>query len=68
MEEITNNEGRITFTYKTNDIKYYLLTEGSGYPLAEYATANFSVNSASRVVIPESMSKTSKTVTKDFLS
>ncbi|MDD4168938.1 MAG: hypothetical protein PHD36_01530 [Desulfotomaculaceae bacterium] len=65
MEEITNNkEKRITFNYKTGDTKYYLLTEGSGYPLAEFTTPNFSVTSSNRVVIPESITKTAKTVTE----
>lgn len=69
MGEIPNHiEERITFNYKTGDIKYYLLTKGSGYPSAEFTTPNVSVTSGNRVVIPESITKTAKTVNEEYLS
>lgn len=50
--------GGIRFYYKTNETKYYLLTGGSGYPLADYYFADFSGNNVARLVVPENVPKT----------
>jgi len=49
---------RISFQYKTNETKYYLLTKGSGYPLAEFNFPDFSGNTITRIVVPENIPKT----------
>jgi len=55
-------EERITFNYKTNETKYYLLTEGSGYPLAEFAFSGLTKCEGTKLVVPEHMPKTADVV------
>lgn len=56
LTKITNE--KINFNYKTNETKYYLLTRGSGYPLAEFTFPDLSESTVTRLVIPENMPKT----------
>lgn len=49
---------RVKINFYTNETKYYLLTEGSGYPLAEFSSPNLS-EQAGGFVIPEHRPKTS---------
>ncbi|MCG9967750.1 hypothetical protein L9W92_06745 [Pelotomaculum terephthalicicum JT] len=49
---------KISFNFKTNETKYYLLTRGSGYPLAEFTFPDLPESTATRLVIPENMPKT----------
>jgi len=49
---------RISFYYKTNETKYYLLTRGSGYPLAEFTFPDISGGTVTRLVVSENMPKT----------
>ncbi|OPX86242.1 MAG: hypothetical protein A4E53_03152 [Pelotomaculum sp. PtaB.Bin104] len=60
-EKHEGREERVTFNYKTGDVKYYVLTEGSGYPLAEFTASNITGVAGNRMVIPESITKTAKT-------
>ncbi|OPY59098.1 MAG: hypothetical protein A4E55_00467 [Pelotomaculum sp. PtaU1.Bin035] len=53
---------KININFKTNETKYYLLTEGSGYPLADFTLSCFSGNAGTRLVIPESIPKTSNII------
>lgn len=49
---------KVRFNYRTNETKYYLLTGGSGYPLAEYDFPNLAVQKGPGVVVPENRPKT----------
>ena len=53
---------RVSFHYRTNETKYYLLTEGSGYPLAEYDFPNLPVQRGAGMVVPENRPKTANIV------
>ncbi|MCL6560216.1 MAG: hypothetical protein K6U74_15765 [Firmicutes bacterium] len=53
---------RVRFHYRTNETKYYLLTEGSGYPLAEYSFPNLPVQRGTGMVVPENRPKTANIV------
>lgn len=44
---------RVHFNYRTSETKYYLLTEGSGYPLAEFYFPNLSAQRGAGLVVPE---------------
>jgi len=52
----------ISFNYKTNETKYYLLTGGSGYPLAEFSFYASTEYYGTRLVVPESIPKTANVV------
>lgn len=63
MEENRTNKGeKVHFNYRTNETKYYLLTEGSGYPLAEFNYPNLSAHRGTGFVIPENRPKTANIV------
>lgn len=63
MEENRTNKGeKVHFNYRTNETKYYLLTEGSGYPLAEFNYPNLSAHRGTGLVIPENRPKTANIV------
>ncbi|MCL6560473.1 MAG: hypothetical protein K6U74_17105 [Firmicutes bacterium] len=49
---------KVFFSNRTNETKYYLLTEGSGYPLAEFSFPNLSTYRGSGMVVPENRPKT----------
>ncbi|MCL6634148.1 MAG: hypothetical protein K6T29_00035 [Peptococcaceae bacterium] len=49
---------RVRFNYRTNETKYYLLTEGSGYPLADFHFPNLAVQRGTGLVVPENRPKT----------
>jgi len=53
---------RVHFNYRTNETKYYLLTEGSGYPLAEFNFPNLSAQRGVGLVVPENRPKTANIV------
>jgi len=53
---------RVSFHYRTNETKYYLLTEGSGYPLAEYNFSNLAAQRGTGMVVPENRPKTANVV------
>lgn len=61
-----NNDGSIKdvnviFNYQSNETKYYLLTGGTGYPLAEfsYPLLPGSSSMGAGLVVPEMRKKTS---------
>lgn len=54
----------IRFYYKTNETKYYLLTGGSGYPLADFSFPDLPANTVTRLVVPENAPKTLNVVTE----
>ncbi len=54
--------GKVCFNYQTNKTKYYLLTEGSGYPLAEFSFPNLSARQGTGLVVPENRSKTANII------
>lgn len=63
---VDNNDGcikdvNVIFNYQSNETKYYLLTGGTGYPLAEfsYPLLTGSVSSGAGLVVPEMRQKTS---------
>lgn len=60
MEDKTENikAERIRFNYPTNETKYYLLTEGSGYPLADFNYPGLSAQKGQGLVVPEDRPKT----------
>lgn len=59
MDEHGNvKDTKLCFNYHTNETKYYLLTEGSGYPLAEFISPIISHQSGAGLVIPENRLKT----------
>ncbi len=51
----------VHFSYQTGETKYYLLTGGSGYPLADFYFPNLSRNNIFGVglVVPENIPNTS---------
>lgn len=49
---------KICFNYKTNETKYYLLTKGSGYPLAEFSFPAAAEMDVKKFIIPENTTKT----------
>lgn len=53
---------RVHFNYRTNETKYYLLTEGSGYPLAEFNFPYLSAQKGIGLVVPENRPKTANIV------
>lgn len=48
----------INFNYNNNEVKYYLLTEGSGYTLAEFLPPHRSVRPGGGLIVPENRPKT----------
>lgn len=65
MEEnrlILENE-RLQFNYLSNITKYYLLTGGSGYPLADFDFSNIPALKQTSFVIPENTTGSAKIVT-----
>ena len=44
---------KVFFSYKVHETKYYLLTGGSGYPLAEFNYPYLSEKKDKAIVIPE---------------
>lgn len=49
---------KVHFSYPTDDVKYYLLTGGSGYPLAEFNFPSIPVKNRTSFVVPERITKT----------
>lgn len=47
------NNSRLHFNYFTDTTKYYLLTNGTGYPLADYDFFNMPALKQNSFVIPE---------------
>lgn len=64
MEEnrfVLKNE-RLQFNYLSDMTKYYLLTGGSGYPLADFNFSNSPALKESSFVIPEKFAGSAKIV------
>jgi hypothetical protein len=64
MEEsrtILKNE-RLHFNYFTDITKYYLLTGGSGYPLADFDFSNTPALKQTSFIIPENIACSAKIV------
>jgi len=49
---------RVNFNYRIYETKYYLLTDGSGYPLADFSIPNIRVQKGISLVVPESRPET----------
>lgn len=56
--KIKNN--KVNFNYRIYETKYYLLTDGSGYPLADFSVPNIQVQKGISLVVPESRPETAK--------
>lgn len=57
---------KVWFNYRVSEIKYYLLTEGSGYPLADFNFPNLPVRMGARLVVPENRPQTANVFTESM--
>lgn len=53
---------KVNFSYPTDDVKYYLLTGDSGYPLADFDFPGIPTKNKTNFVIPERITKTAHTI------
>ena len=61
-ERSTVNLGRVRFNNYTNETKYYVLTEGSGYPLADFLRSGLTAQGGPGLIVPENRPKTANII------
>jgi hypothetical protein len=63
-ERSTGNLGRVRFNNNnnTNETKYYVLTEGSGYPLADFLRPGLTAQVGPGLIVPENRPKTANII------
>jgi hypothetical protein len=53
---------KVSFSYPADDVKYYLITGDSGYPLADFDFPGIPAKNKTSFVIPERITKTAHTI------
>jgi hypothetical protein len=53
---------KVFFSYPADDVKYYLLTGDSGYPLADFKLPGLPAKEKGGFVVPERITKTANTI------
>ncbi|OPZ75153.1 MAG: hypothetical protein BWY80_00277 [Firmicutes bacterium ADurb.Bin456] len=56
------NIKKVCFSYPADNVKYYLLTGDSGYPLADFKLPGIPSKDKGGFIIPERITKTANTI------